>query len=124
MGDYNDSKDFPKEKNFDDLNKELLEQRRVNASESKKIYVHFDDITISKEQLNSHFNSYGEVQDIYFPTSTNLPAVVTYSSPAVVTSLIGREHSLGGSIPLRLRGGSGRYRIPPTTLQDSVCPFR
>ena len=124
MGDYNDSKDFPKEKNFDDLDKELLEQRRVNALESKKIYVHFDDITISKEQLNSHFNTYGEVQDIYFPTSTNLPAVVTYSSPAVVTSLIGREHSLGGSIPLRLRGGSGRYRIPPTTLQDSVCPFR
>ena len=123
-GDYNDSEDFPKEKNFDELNVELLEQRRVNALESKKLYVHFDDTTISKEQLNSHFNSYGEVQDIYFPTSTYLPAVVTYSSPAVVTSLIGREHSLGGSVPLRLRGGSGRHRIPPTTLQDSVCPFR
>ena len=99
---------------------------RAHVAESKKLYVDFHDGCVTTGVLRDHFETFGPVEDIYIVTTHRYYAVVTFSSPTVVASLVGKEHTLEeGHVPLRLRGGSGRRpRVPPRQQRDGICPFR
>ena len=122
--DYSESGDFPQEQTDNERDEELLKQRRSEARDSRKLLVYFDDVHITTEQLKTHFEQYGIVEDVNIVTSSDPSAVVIFASASVVSSLVGRTHSLGGSVPLRLRGGSGRRRVPPTLQRNGACSFR
>ena len=100
---------------------------KEHLKESKKLYVDYDDTCVTVEQLVDHFKDFGTIEDIYLVTNHRRYAVVTFSSPVVAAALASKQHSLplqAGHTPLRLRGGSGRPRVPPRQQRDAVCPFR
>ena len=75
--------------------------------------------------LRSHFEQFGEVENVFITKPFTNFATITFTSEVLAQSLAGREHMLNGSVPLRLRGGSGLHqRVPPTEQQNAVCPFR
>ena len=115
-----EKEDFVEEVEDHNLTKEYLK-------ESKKLYVDFDDSCVTAEQLQEHFQTFGQIDHLYLVTNHRQYAVVTFSSPVVVAALAGKQHSLPlpvGHTPLRLRGGSGRPRVPPRQQRNGVCPFR
>ena len=118
------------------------EQRRMEQEKRRKLFVSFDDKTVTKEELEKHFAVFGEVKDVFIVPPFNNFAEITFASDATavfVASFTGqpgqeegeRRHSLhrpgvpGGSVPIRLRGGSGRgHRVPPLQQRHAVSSFR
>ena len=108
----------------EDRDKQMKNQHKEDEVKNKTIYVSYKH-TVSKEDLQTHFQQFGDMEDISFTTSDENIAMVRFTSPLIAQSLIGKEQMLHGSIPLRLRGGSGRRgRVPPIQQRISVCPFR
>ena len=108
---------------------EMRKQEEQEAVRRKKIFVHCDNpSSVTLEQLKLHFQQYDTVENIFMFLDH---AVVTMKSAVVAQSLAGRTATLqrapelGGCVPLRLRGGSGRVRgVPPRHQRNIVCPFR
>ena len=118
------------------------EQWRREQEKRRKIFVSFDDKTVTKEELEKHFAAFGEVKDVFIVPPFHNFAEITFTSDATavfVSSFTGqpgqeegeRRHSLhrpgvpGGSVPIRLRGGSGRgHRVPPLQQRHAVSSFR
>ncbi len=116
---------------IDEKLKYVLEEEDEAKEEPVKgaeLHVYCDDETVSVDDLRQHFEQYGEVKEVSMSTNCS---VVTLASSVLVQSLAGRTHTLvrppesGGSVPLRLRGGSGRgRRVPPRQHRQANCPFR
>ena len=118
------------------------EQRLKEKDKRRKLFISFDDKTVTKEELESHFAAFGEVKDVYILPPFDNFAEITFTSDATavfVSSFTGqpgqeegeRRHSLhrpgvpGGIVPIRLRGGSGRgHRVPPLQQRHAVSSFR
>ena len=118
------------------------EQRRREQEKRRKLFISFDDKTVTKEELEKHFAAFGEVKDVFIVPPFHNFAEITFASDATavfVASFTGqpgqeegeRRHSLhrpgvpGGSVPIRLRGGSGRgHRVPPLQQRHAVSSFR
>ena len=119
------------------------EERRLKEQEKRrKLYVSFDDKTVTKDELEKHFVVFGEVKDVFILPPFQNFAEITFASDATavfVSTFSGqpgqeegeRLHSLhrpgvpGGSVPIRLRGGSGRgHRVPPLQQRHAVSSFR
>ena len=120
-----------KEEASDEDKEQYRRFREDDARERRKLFVSLDKSDVSEEDLRRHFEQFGEVLDIFLVPPFNNFAVVTFFSPVLAQSMVGRNHTLqrpGGSVPLRLRGGSGRMRgvrgVPPTQQRNLVCPYR
>ena len=116
------------------VNLQQLEKRH-------KVFVSYENKQVSKEDLEEHFAMYGKVRDVFITLPFNNFAAITFDSDATAEFILSssgrpgeegeRLHSLqlpgaqGGSVPLRLRGGSGRgCRVPPTQQRNAVSSFR
>ena len=62
----------------------------------KKVYVSYQDSSLTKEELRAHFEQFGEVEDVFVPTPWRYFAFVTFVSATVAQSLIGKEHNVRG----------------------------
>ena len=116
----------PEEVIFEEIpkDKDKATKNKEDEDRKKTVYVSCKKIVI-KNDLQTHFKKFGDVEDIIFTTSDETTASVRFTSSVIAQSLIGKEQMLHGSIPLRLRGGSGRQeRVPPLQQRLSVCPFR
>ena len=108
---------------------EVKRQQEQEVARRKKIFVDCNDLSsVTLEQLRGHFEQYDKVDNIYMFRDH---AVVTIKSAFIAQGLAGKNITLqrsaeqGGSVPLRLRGGSSRGRsVPPRQQRDNVCPFR
>ena len=107
---------------------ELKVQREVEGVRRRKLFVSYSGSAVTLDQLQAHFEQYGKVEDV---SMLEEEAVVTFTSAVLPHSLAGATHSLqratmeGGSVPLRLRGGSSRGRgVPPRQQRENTCPFR
>ena len=108
-----------------------LEYKKIQSESlqsAKKLFVSYEESTISKDDLETHFQQFSKIEDIYITSPFKNFAVVTFSNPVIAQALHGRQHTLqhqGKYVPLRLRGGRGRMRrVPPIQQQNNVCPFR
>ena len=118
-----------KEEPQDDEEHEL--QKEDHRMTFKQILVEFSHADVTATELRKHFEQFGVVEEVLLSNAPLNPAIVTFESAAVAVSLVGQTHSLqhtpgrGGSVPLRLRGGSGRVRRgPPRQQRHNACPFR
>ena len=128
--DMEETQGEPMEEGPAEVNHEEVErQQEQEVARRKKIFVDCNDLgSVTLEQLRAHFEQFDKVDDIYmFGDHT----VVTLKSAFIAQALAGRNITLqrsaeqGGSVPLRLRGGSSRGRsVPPRQQRDNVCPFR
>ena len=131
MYDKNDNKkEFAKDEPSDE-EEELGEQHHEEAANQRQVYVDYQCSDVKEPEIRKHFEQFGQVEEVQLATSPLNPTIVVFKSAALATSLFGQTHILqhtvgrGGSVPLRLRGGSGRgLRIPPRQLRHNTCPFR
>jgi RNA recognition motif-containing protein len=126
----------PPEDQLDKQEKEAEEEKQNN----KKLYVNFEDSTITEQDLLNHFQQFGEVESIAFDPMKK-SGIVTFTNAISAAALDGKEHVLlrgserGGCAAPRLRlatepcwprGGSGRGagRVPPLQLRLALNAFR
>ena len=117
---------FPECQEDRDLQYKQIQSESLQSA--KKLFVSYEESTISKDDLGTHFQQFSDIEDIFITSPFKNFAVVTFSNPVIAQALHGRQHTLqhqGKYVPLRLRGGRGRMRrVPPIQQQNNVCPFR
>ena len=86
------------------LKGQIVEEQERN----RKIYVSFHDESISAEDLQQHFNQFGEVEDVYIPAPWRHFAFVTFTSALAAQSLVGKKHQLRGETLLLKKGEAPR----------------
>ena len=98
---------------------------RKDLLRNRKLFVSYDNLNVTSKDLKTHFEQFGVVENVFITKPFTNFATITFTSEVLAQSLAGRDHTLNGSIPLRLRGGSGRHqRVPPNEQRNAVCPFR
>ena len=128
----NYEQEMDKEYHFPEFQEDRdLEYKKIQSElfkSAKKLFVSYEESTISKDDLGTHFQQFSKIEDIYITSPFKNFAVVTFSNPVIAQALHGRQHTLqhqGKYVPLRLHGGRGRMRlVPPIQQQNNVCPFR
>lgn len=122
--DFKPTKDEPPK----EAEEELRAQQQEAALKQKQLFVDYNMSDVTVAQLRKHFEQFGLVEEVLLPSTPLAPAIITFGTAAIAESLVGRSHTLqltvGGCVPLRLRGGSGRARVPPRQQRHNTCPFR
>lgn len=94
---------------------------KEEANASPKIFVGRINETMTKDEIKSHFEQYGEVEDVYIPSPFRSFAFVTFADPGIAQSLIGEDQVIKGvsvSInnanpkPSAMQGGAGMQQGP------------
>jgi len=81
----------------------------------KKVYVSYQDSSLTKEELRTHFEQFGSVEDVFIPTPWRYFAFVTFDDARVAQGLIGKEHNVRGVSLLMKRGQKPGTRAEPTS---------
>lgn len=69
---------------------------KEEGNASPKIFVGRINETMTKDEIKTHFEQYGEVEDVYIPTPFRSFAFVTFADPSIAQSLIGEDQVIKG----------------------------
>jgi len=93
------------------------EKKKVTSKvEDCKIFVARLTQAVSEEDVKSHFSTFGEVTDVFYPTGKTFRgfSFVTFKEAKVAQSLIGKDHDIkgvsvhiGSATPKQRDGGGG-----------------
>ena len=60
----------------------------------RKVYVSYHTQDLTKEDLRSHFEKFGDVEDVFIPAPWRHFCFVTFMEKRVAQALLGKEHTL------------------------------
>ena len=100
-----------------DCTLKIPDSRQADGGErgEKKVYVSYQDSSLTKEELRTHFEQFGSVEDVFIPTPWRYFAFVTFDDARVAQGLIGKEHNVRGVSLLMKRGQKPGTRAEPTS---------
>jgi len=98
-----------------DCTLKIPDSRQADGGErgEKKVYVSYQDSSLTKEELRTHFEQFGSVEDVFIPTPWRYFAFVTFDDARVAQGLIGKEHNVRGVSLLMKRGQKPGTRAEP-----------
>jgi len=100
-----------------DCTLKIPDSRQADGGErgEKKVYVSYQDSSLTKEELRTHFEQFGSVEDVFIPTPWRYFAFVTFDDARVAQGLIGKEHNVRGVSLLMKRGQKPGTRAEPSS---------
>jgi len=108
-----------------DCTLKIPDSRQADGGErgEKKVYVSYQDSSLTKEELRTHFEQFGSVEDVFIPTPWRYFAFVTFDDARVAQGLIGKEHNVRGVSLLMKRGQKPGTRAEPNSAMPGGRGF-